>query len=331
MSIYSEVTQSRTPLAGVPAYDDLPVIDSTGEHHSWHAWGAGDELGTMNRLDRDATLRGIGTVETGEVLSLSLPLDEPGPGIFLGREAYERTEVRTHIGREDSITNLDLQFSTQWDGLRHIRHKFAGYYGGRDESDLDRGALGIENLAKRGIVGRGVLVDAPAYFAAKGVAYAANERIPFGPGLVEEILQYQQVELALGDILVVRTGWVDWYRSLGADQREALRGTVKTGEGALGCPGLRGDEDMSRWLWNSGLAAVAADNPTVEALPVDRNDGFLHRRALPLLGMSFGELWSLKELSERCHRLGRYTFLLTSAPLNIPAGVASPANVLAVL
>lgn len=313
------------------SYDALPEVEGTGEHYSWPLWGAGDELGTMNRITAESVARSSDEVVTGEVVSLSLPLDQPDPGLFENREAYQRHEVRTSLGREDSITNLDLQFSSQWDGLRHIKHRRMGYYGGRDDADLDAGVLGIQRLAERGIVTRGVLVDVPAYFAAHRRPFRANERVVIDTDDLEAILDFQGVTLGYGDVLVLRTGWIDWYLSLGVQERDDMRGSIRTGEGAMESPGLRGNIDMARWLWNAGVAAVAADNLTVEALPVLREDGFLHRRLLPLLGMPIGELWSLKQLSALCHRRGRYSFHLASAPLNITNGVASPANALATL
>jgi hypothetical protein len=49
-----------------------------------------------------------------------------------------------------------------------------------------------------------------------------------------------------------------------------------------------------------------------------------------MFGMSIGELWDLKALSAHCKKTGRYSFLLTSAPLNIPGLVGSPPNALAI-
>jgi len=39
----------------------------------------------------------------------------------------------------------------------------------------------------------------------------------------------------------------------------------------------------------------------------------------------------LERLAEECKRLKKWSFLYTSAPLNVPGGVASPANALALL
>jgi hypothetical protein len=64
--------------------------------------------------------------------------------------------------------------------------------------------------------------------------------------------------------------------------------------------------------------------------PVRGPDTFLHYRLLALLGIPIGELWDLDALAADCAADGVYEFLLTSAPLNLRAGVGSPANVLAV-
>ena len=55
----------------------------------------------------------------------------------------------------------------------------------------------------------------------------------------------------------------------------------------------------------------------------------LHQYFLSLMGMNIGELWDLKHLSETCAKLKRYSFLLTSVPLNVPGGIGSPPNALA--
>ena len=46
-------------------------------------------------------------------------------------------------------------------------------------------------------------------------------------------------------------------------------------------------------------------------------------------GMMIGELWDLEQLAERCKAEGRWTFFLSSQPLNLEGGVASTANAVA--
>jgi hypothetical protein len=49
-----------------------------------------------------------------------------------------------------------------------------------------------------------------------------------------------------------------------------------------------------------------------------------------MLGLPLGELFFLDDLAADCAADGSYEFLLTSAPLNLPHGVASPPNALAI-
>jgi hypothetical protein len=46
--------------------------------------------------------------------------------------------------------------------------------------------------------------------------------------------------------------------------------------------------------------------------------------------MPIGEMWNLEELADDCANDNRYEFFFTSAPLNIPGGVGSPPNALAI-
>jgi hypothetical protein len=59
----------------------------------------------------------------------------------------------------------------------------------------------------------------------------------------------------------------------------------------------------------------------------DRGDKLvLHQYFLALFGMPIGELWDLKALAAKCAELRRWTFFLTSSPLNVPGSIASPYN-----
>jgi hypothetical protein len=55
----------------------------------------------------------------------------------------------------------------------------------------------------------------------------------------------------------------------------------------------------------------------------------LHEYFLPMWGMPVGKLWDLEKLSEVYRSLQRWSFFLTSAPLNIASGIGSPSNAIA--
>jgi kynurenine formamidase len=309
-------------MIAVPRYRDLPMVG--GEHHAWDVWGRADELGTLNFLRPAATAAAAQSVREGRVICLSLPLNLPYPATTSDRPPYTHTVTRSRSGRDDSLSGFYLQCSSQWDSLQHIRFREFGYYGGREEDDLDRGA-------RRGIVGRGILADVAAYARQQGIDYAADRRVPIGPGMLDAVLASQGTIPEPGDILILNTGWLSWYLSLDQAGRAALQGTQRAGEGAMLCPGLDARAATAEWLWDHQISAVAADNPALEVLTVSREDGFLHRRILALLGMPIGEFFLLDELAEACASRRNWSFLFTAAPLNLPGGVGSPNNAYAVL
>jgi hypothetical protein len=316
---------------GIPRYDELAVIEKTGARHAWGVFGADDELGTLNFITPEIVAAAAGEVRAGEVVNLSLPLDQPDPPLALGRNPMRHGVRVERWGRDDWLEHFSLQASSQWDGLRHIRYREFGYFGGRDDPALEDGALGMDRMARRGIISRGVLVDAAAYLAALGQPIDASARFPIGPEQIEDVLAWERVTLRAGDVLLLRTGWMAWYFALDDAGRQRLGGSLHNQPDGLDCPGLAAGAASAAWLWDHRVAAMAGDNPALEVLKVDTEIGFLHRLLIPLLGMPIGEFWDLEGLSEACRRHGRYSFLLTSAPLLIPGGVGSPANAYAVL
>jgi hypothetical protein len=49
-----------------------------------------------------------------------------------------------------------------------------------------------------------------------------------------------------------------------------------------------------------------------------------------LLLFSAGEMFDLERLVETCKKLNRWTFFVSSAPLNMPGGISSPPNAQAI-
>ena len=107
------------------------------------------------------------------------------------------------------------------------------------------------------------------------------------------------------------------------------QGGAREGDGA---PGIEGSDRTARWLWENHLAAVASDSPALEALPKapGNESEFLHFHMLAFFGMPIGEMWNLEGLADECAAGRALRFFLTSAPLNIPGGVGSPPNALAI-
>src|SRR5450756_1445128 len=76
----------------VVPFDELPVLPGSGLRHSWDVHGAGDQLGTLNRLTPAVVAAAAASVRTGERVGMSLPLGLPDPPFF-GRRAYKHSFV----------------------------------------------------------------------------------------------------------------------------------------------------------------------------------------------------------------------------------------------
>ncbi|HVT68981.1 MAG TPA: cyclase family protein [Trebonia sp.] len=313
--------------AAIPPFDSLPRLPGNGVQHAWDLWGRGDNLGTLNRLTGPVVAAAAACVRTGERIGVSLPMGLPDPPFF-GRKGYRHSF--TPMGPaawDDWIDGFYLQCSSQWDGLRHIGSPDGWYGGWRGHPGDDLEPLGIHHWAERGIIGRGVLVDLAS--RAPG-GYDPFSRVTFRPADVDAALRAQDVALRSGDILCVRTGWTDKYLELDAAGRTELADGMTDPSGYTAA-GLAGSEEMARFLWDSGVAAVACDNPAGEVVPADRADGFLHGRLIAGLGMAYGELFSFGPLAAACRRAGRHEFLFVSVPLNVTGAVGSPGNAVAIL
>jgi hypothetical protein len=149
------------------------------------------------------------TTNSGQVINLNLPLNFPITLYGGFRSGYRHHIEVNRGGRDDYVDNFAMQGSSQWDSLRHIRFREFGYYGGRQDADLDeKGELGIENWAQHGMIGRGVLLDAAGIWNEKGRRLAATKRLPMDGAFLEEVANAEQVQPMPGDILLLRTGWL---------------------------------------------------------------------------------------------------------------------------
>ncbi|KAL6410655.1 hypothetical protein AUP68_07084 [Ilyonectria robusta] len=180
-------------------------------------------------------------------------------------------------------------------------------------------------MARRGIVGRGVLLDWRAYALRKGIQYSPFEPHAIPLSQLLEVATEQHVTFRKGDILIIRSGWTEEYMLLTTQQKIDL---AKRKVRAF--VGVQGNKEMIKWHWDNGFSAVAGDTNAYEAWPPARDDGVCcHEVFLSGWGMPIGEVWDLEELAKTCEKLGRWTFFLTSSPLNLENGVASPSNAIA--
>jgi hypothetical protein len=329
----------------LPAYDELPL--RSGLRCAWEVWHpeGGDRLGCLNLLTPARTLAATQLVSSGDVFALNWTMALPDPPLF-GRSAHRHTVTgdSTTTSHDDVLDNWNTQSSSQWDGFRHIRHHAVrddqpgtGHFGGVDDEDH-----GVDHWARRGIVTRGVLADVGRWRAEHGRPLVHDQPDPVTADELLACLDSQATTVGEGDVLLVRFGWIRWY----LEQDTATR--ARLGDRAnFRSSGFHPGEELCRVLWNLHIAAIACDNPGVEIWPRGSHLGepersqalaeprrvhevFAHAALLPMLGLPLGELFFLDDLAADCAADGRYEFMFTSAPLNLPHGVASPPNALAI-
>ncbi|KAK7024072.1 hypothetical protein R3P38DRAFT_2956656 [Favolaschia claudopus] len=240
-----------------------------------------------------------------------------------------------NYSRDDEI-HINTQSGTQWDGLRHfpiLEHEM--FYNNTPGSTLPRGIhslpnpqqigpevtrIGIQNWANHGICGRGVLLDLVEFLSNDGVLpYDPWTTHPISVKQLQDCADSQGVTFRRGDILMLRVGFIKKYYESSQGSRDALRGKPET------FAGIEQSEDMKRFLWNNHFAAVASDQPALESWPPAPGT-HLHQTILGLWGMPIGEFFDLEKLSQVCAEQKRHTFFVSSWPLNIIGGAASPPN-----
>lgn len=305
-------------------YDELPTLGAAGTRCSWGVFGTDDEVGTLNWITAQSVANAAALVTRGQVFPLNWDVDLPAPAI-LGRENSVHTRIPGEIDRDDFYNNYFPQSSSQWDSLAHVLHPEFGFYNRHPAADVDgpRAALGIQNWARRGIAGRFVLADVARARGDRGTPLDLSARTPVRTREIEQVLRQQGTELHGGDILLVHFGWTTYYETLSVEQKTRLTDDLQ-----FDAPGLEASTETARWLWNHRIAAVAGDNPALEAMPFDAGDvdAFLHYHLISMLGMAMGEMFKLDDLAKACAADGTYEGMLIAAPINKTGGTGSPAN-----
>ena len=309
-----------------PTYADLLARTDAPAGSTWGLWPGRETLGCLNRIDHGRRQRAASLVRRGDVYPLDLDPEVPDPPLFSRAPLRREVTWLGEVGHDEILNGFNTQSSTQWDGFRHIRSREHGFYGGIDDENH-----GVHFWAEHGIVTRGVLADVGRWRESDGRPLRPGDADVIDPDDVSATLAAQGVTVERGDILVMRTGWTTWYRALDSAGRAAAASS------GTSC-GLRAGPRSGALLWDLGLAAVAADNPALEVFPPgtgreegsDPESAFLHFALLPRLGLPIGELWDLDALADASAADGVYDFMLTSAPMRLQHGVATPPHALAI-
>jgi len=119
----------------------------------------------------------------------------------------------------------------------------------------------LEWSKRGGIVGRGVLLDYSRWAEKQGIKYSPIERHSISEKDLEAVAAWQGTTLRQGDILLIRSGFVKWYKESSPEARRS--GTVDGSSWA----GVEGTKDSVAWLWNKHFSCVGGDANVFEAWP----------------------------------------------------------------
>ncbi|SCN87937.1 uncharacterized protein FFFS_03170 [Fusarium fujikuroi] len=318
----------------LPTFDDLPLDKNGPPGNAWGLWGPDDQLGRLNLLTPETVRAAASEIREGIRISLDWPLDKLSHPPF-GRQALEhRILNKAPMTMNDDVITLNTQSSTQWDGFRHYGYQRTGqFYMGHKQEEFIPGSqyLGIDAYANNGgIIGRGVLIDWYSWSQRNNISLSPFQTNAVEMSHIRAVIAEENIEICQGDILFIRVGFTAHFNALSPEAQENF--PYRQPGGLLG---LEATKESLRWLWDSGFSAIASDAAGFERGPAtgsyNHPDVSIHQWALAGWGMPIGELFDLEELAEKCRERKRWSFFLTSVPLKVPGGVASPGNAVAIL
>jgi hypothetical protein len=216
------------------------------------------------------------------------------------------------------MVTMPLQCGTQWDGLGHIfyeSHMWNGY-DCREVTSAGAQKCGIEKTKSK-MVGRGVFLD---------VARALGKE-SLEDGLRHHLRGSQQ-----------HGGGARRHHQAGrlCDRAHGPDGALPQGRKLGRLPG--GDApgfafETLEWVARTELAALASDTWGCEVRPNNTEGGInqpWHWITIPIMGMTMGEIFYLKDLAEDCAADKVYEFMFVAPAIPITGAVGSPTNPLAI-
>ncbi|KAJ5166884.1 uncharacterized protein N7482_005665 [Penicillium canariense] len=321
-----------TPLP--EKFDDLP-----DKRRYWPAPAGSEEegLGMLRILTPEIVADAARTqIQTGERVCLNWNIENLSPPGF-GRKPFEHRIkwVAEGVAFDDEY-HFNPQQSSQWDGLRHHnapaptpenpqRRVFYGGTTSEEIIDTDSPRIGIGHWAKKGIAGRGVLIDYVSYAEKRGIPLNALSRQMISLDEVQEIVQECNITFQKGDIFFLRVGLPRTWAAMSPEQRKAYSEQPMPQHA-----GIEQSERVLRFMWDHHFAAVASDAVSFEVFPAINEEYDLHHHLLAGWGVPIGEMFDLEELAATCKKLGRWSFFISSSPLNCARGVSSPPNCMAI-
>ena len=236
-----------------------------------------------------------------------------------GTDAYSGVLDKRGIRAADDMVTMPLQCGTQWDGLGHVFYENYMWngYDCREVTSAGAQKCGIEKT-KNKMVGRGVLLDVAR---CKGV-----ESLDDGYGITCEDLDDTAKKQGVDASSAATTS-----SCAPARWSAAMKAGSWDGYPGGDAPGFA--FETLEWIKRTELAALASDTWGCEVRPNESEAGInqpWHWITIPIMGMTMGEIFNLKELADDCAADKVYEFLFVAPAIPITGAVGSPVNPLAI-
>ncbi|MFI7704547.1 cyclase family protein [Nonomuraea sp. NPDC049480] len=287
---------------------------------TWGRWASADR-GAWNRVTPGHVQRAAALVRTGVIVPMALPWNTvPGPDN--GKPALHYMSDLGDVEAPEPATHKDFiavdyhgKGVSHLDALSHIAYRGQLYDGRTAREVVDAGGARFGAVAALGpLVTKGVLLDLPAVL---GIDWLEPGRAVHA----QDVLAAEKalgVTIGEGDAVLLRSGHFRRRAALGAWNADAASAGFHV--------------DAIPLLAERGIALIGADGDSdVRPSPVEGLHSPVHALAITAMGVPLLDNLDLEPLSAACADAGRYEFLLTVAPLNIPGGTGSPVNPVAVL
>ncbi len=308
-------------------------------------WGADDKAGSVNRTTPEMVLKAATLVKQGKVATLGKTYQQDAPAF--GSRGWRLTIPGMPSGgpfgdqklvyNDEYISTEIGQIGTQFDGPGHIgviTSKGHFFYNGRFMEDPDvtaygLGPLGVEHVAEKGFVCRGVLLDGEAYNG--GAMPIPTSREKTDPGIVsaadiEAMVERQGIDpIQEGDCVFLHTGhgniWhpTDW-DSFDAEEKKQRVAKFNSGEPGFGLSGCLYLAERNIILWGAdtwGSEAVGPGFGGENDQPFECHIEMMTKRGI----------WNIENLDLTQLAADKaYEFLFVWSPLKMKGATGSPGN-----
>jgi len=311
-------------------------------------WGPDDKAGAVNRTTPEMVLKAVGLVQQGKVATLGKIYASDAP--VFGERSYRLTIPGLPTGdpsgpqqivHNDELLTAEIgQVGTQFDGPGHIGVRTSNghfYYNGRYLEDPDvtgygLGPLGVEHVAHKGFVCRGVLLDAVAL---RGETLPIPSKMnKSDPGIVTDddvkaMVDRQGIDpIGEGDCVFLYTGHGNIWHPRDWDSFDAVEKARRRDAFNAGSPGF--GLSACEYLATRKIILTGADSWPTEAVGANfAGEGpqpfECHLRLQTKRGIWNIENLDLTQLVED----QVYEFLFVWSPLKLKGATGSPGNPIA--